>query len=179
MEMSKIGKAAMLSALKTVRIEQDALATLAVALRQSELRDAFLEAIAAIDATKGRLIVTGMGKSGIVARKIAATMTSTGTPSLYIHPGEASHGDLGMITPDDIVLALTWSGETSELSDIIAFCRRFGAKLIVVTSQRDSSAGRAPPISASPSLRCARPAPTSSPRPRRRRSRSCSATRSR
>ncbi len=166
MEMSKIGEAALLSALNTVRIEQDALSTLALALRQPELRDAFLQAIAAIDATSGRLIVTGMGKSGIVARKIAATMTSTGTPSLYIHPGEASHGDLGMITPEDVVLALTWSGETTELGDIIAFCRRFGAKLIVVTSRADSSAGRAADIClALPQVREACPnqlAPTSS-----------------
>jgi len=166
MEMSKINEAAMLSALNTVRIEQDALSTLAVALRQPELRDAFLQAIAAINATKGRLIVTGMGKSGIIARKIAATMTSTGTPSLYIHPGEASHGDLGMITPEDVVLALTWSGETPELSDIISFCRRFGAKLIVVTSRCESSAGRAADICLTlPQVREACPnqlAPTSS-----------------
>ena len=166
MEMSKIGEAALLSALNTVRIEQDALSTLALALRQPELRDAFLKAIAAIDSTAGRLIVTGMGKSGIVARKIAATMTSTGTPSLFIHPGEASHGDLGMITPDDVVLALTWSGETTELSDIIAFCRRFGATLIVATSRADSSAGRAADICLTlPQVREACPnqlAPTSS-----------------
>jgi len=166
MEMRPIGEAALLSALNTVRIEQDALSTLAVALRQPDLRAGFLAAIAAIDATKGRLIVTGMGKSGIVARKIAATMTSTGTPSLYIHPGEASHGDLGMITPDDVVLALTWSGETTELGDIIAFCRRFGAKLIVVTSRCDSTAGRAADICLTlPQVREACPnqlAPTSS-----------------
>jgi arabinose-5-phosphate isomerase len=166
MEMSKIDEAALVSALNTVRIEQDALTTLALALRQPELRDAFLKAIAAINGTKGRLIVTGMGKSGIIARKIAATMTSTGTPSLYIHPGEASHGDLGMITPEDIVLALTWSGETPELGDIISFCRRFGAKLIVVTSRCDSSAGRAANICLTlPQVREACPnqlAPTSS-----------------
>jgi len=166
MEMSKIDEAAMLSALKTVRIEQDALSTLALALRRPELRSAFLQAVAAINVTKGRLIVTGMGKSGIIARKIAATMTSTGTPSLYIHPGEASHGDLGMITPEDVVLALTWSGETPELGDIISFCRRFGAKLIVVTSRADSSAGRAADICLTlPQVREACPnqlAPTSS-----------------
>jgi arabinose-5-phosphate isomerase len=146
MEMSRIGENAMLSALKTVRIEQEALATLAVALRQSDLRQGFIAAIDAIDAAKGRLIVTGMGKSGIIGRKIAATMTSTGTPSLFIHPGEASHGDLGMIAPDDIVLALTWSGETTELGDIIAYCRRFGVKLIVLTANCDSTAGRAADI---------------------------------
>ncbi len=146
MEMSKIGENAMLSALKTVQIEQDALATLALALRQSDLRKAFMSAIEAIEATSGRLIVTGMGKSGLIGRKIAATMTSTGTPSLFIHPGEASHGDLGMITPDDIVLALTWSGETTELGDIIAYSRRFGVKLLVVTANSNSTAGRAADI---------------------------------
>ncbi len=166
MDMSKIDEAAMLSALKTVRIEQDALSTLALALRQPALRDAFLQAITAINDSAGRLIVTGMGKSGIIARKIAATMTSTGTPSLYIHPGEASHGDLGMITPEDIVLALTWSGETPELGDIISFCHRFGAKLIVVTSRAESTAGRAAHICLTlPQVREACPnqlAPTSS-----------------
>ncbi len=166
MEMSRIDEAALRSALNTVQIEQNALSTLALALRQPRLRDGFLQAISAISATNGRLIVTGMGKSGIIARKIAATMTSTGTPSLYIHPGEASHGDLGMITPDDIVLALTWSGETPELSDIISFCHRFGAMLIVVTSRCDSSAGRAANICLTlPQVREACPnqlAPTSS-----------------
>jgi arabinose-5-phosphate isomerase len=164
--MTKVGDSIMLSAVKTVRIEQEALATLAIALREPQLRDAFIDAINAIDATKGRLIVTGMGKSGIIGRKIAATMTSTGTPALFIHPGEASHGDLGMITPDDIVLALTWSGETTELGDIITYCRRFAVKLIVVTSRCDSTAGQAADICLTlPEVREACPnqlAPTSS-----------------
>jgi len=146
MEMSKVGEPAMLSAIKTVRIEQEALTTLALALRQTDLRHEFVKAIDAIHATRGRAIVTGMGKSGLIGRKIAATMTSTGTPSMFIHPGEASHGDLGMITPDDIVIALTWSGETTELGDIIAYCRRFGVKLIVVTANCNSTAGRAADI---------------------------------
>jgi arabinose-5-phosphate isomerase len=146
MEMSKIGERALLSAIKTVRIEQEALSTLAQALTQTDLREACVRAVDAIHATRGRVIVTGMGKSGLIGRKIAATMTSTGTPSLFIHPGEASHGDLGMVTPDDIVLALTWSGETTELGDIIAYCRRFGVKLIVATSNPASTAGRAADI---------------------------------
>jgi arabinose-5-phosphate isomerase len=152
--------------MKTVRIEQEALAMLADALSESSLRESFLGAVTLIGGTTGRLIVTGMGKSGIIARKIAATMTSTGTPSLFVHPGEASHGDLGMIAPEDVVLALTWSGETTELGDIIAYCRRFNVKLIVITATIDSSAGRAADIClALPKVREACPnelAPTSS-----------------
>jgi arabinose-5-phosphate isomerase len=87
-----------------------------------------------------------MGKSGHIARKIAATMRSTGTSALYLHPGEASHGDLGVITASDVVLALTWSGETVELSDILHYCSRLGVKLIVATSRADSTAGRAADI---------------------------------
>jgi arabinose-5-phosphate isomerase len=146
MEMRRIGDAALASALKTVRIEQEALNILAIALEDSALCDAFKRTVAAIAATSGRLIVSGMGKSGIMGRKIAATMTSTGTPSLFIHPGEASHGDLGMITPDDIVLAITWSGETTELGDLIAYCHRFAIKLIVATARPDSTAGKAADI---------------------------------
>ena len=166
MEMSRIADAATFTAIKTVRIEQEALSALAKALSEPRLHDAFLEAIDAIKRARGRLIVTGMGKSGIIARKIAATMTSTGTPAMFIHPGEASHGDLGMVTPDDIVLALTWSGETTELGDIIDFCRRFGVTLIVATSRCTSTAGRAADICLElPNVREACPhqlAPTSS-----------------
>lgn len=156
----------LLSALRTTRIEMEALQTFAEALRALPLGQSFVEAIAAIGAHSGRLIVTGMGKSGLVARKIAATMTSTGTPSLFLHPGDASHGDLGMIGREDIVLALSWSGETTELGDIIAYCRRFGIKLIVATAYADSTAGRAADIClALPPVREACPnelAPTSS-----------------
>lgn len=146
MEMTLIGNAALASALKTVRIERDALDVLAQALAEPALADAFKETVAIIARTSGRLVVTGMGKSGIIGRKISATMTSTGTPSLFIHPGEASHGDLGMVTPGDIVLALTWSGETTELGDMIAYCRRFDIPLIVATSRPDSTAGKAADI---------------------------------
>ena len=86
------------------------------------------------DLKKGRLILSGIGKSGHVATKIAATMASTGTPSFFVHPNEASHGDLGMITEDDIVLLLSNSGESAELSDIIAYTRRFNISLIAMTS---------------------------------------------
>ncbi len=161
-----IDDSVMLSAVKTIQVEQEALETLATALREPALRDAFVDAVHAIEAVKGRLIVTGMGKSGLIARKVAATMTSTGTPSLFLHPSEASHGDLGMITREDVVLALSWSGETTELGDIIAYCRRFTVKLIVVTSRASSTAGRAADIClALPRVREACPnqlAPTSS-----------------
>lgn len=94
------------------------------------LGEAFANAVELIATTKGRLIISGMGKSGHVARKIAATMASTGTPAYFVHPGEASHGDLGMITPDDTVMLLSNSGETAELRDIIAYCVRFSIPLI-------------------------------------------------
>ena len=96
-----------------------------------------------IEAAGGNVIVTGMGKSGNAGRKIAATLASTGTPSHLVHPGEASHGDLGMIRDSDVVLALSWSGETPELSDIVAYTRRFVVRLIAITSRRDSALGSA------------------------------------
>ncbi|OIR08032.1 arabinose 5-phosphate isomerase KdsD [mine drainage metagenome] len=91
----------------------------------------------------GRVIVSGMGKSGHVGRKIAATMASTGTPASYVHPGEASHGDLGMITQHDAVLALSNSGETPELTDVVSFCRRFDIPLVAITSRADSALAQA------------------------------------
>jgi arabinose-5-phosphate isomerase len=156
----------LLSALRTARIEIEAVEALSAALQRAPLRDAFIEAVAAIASHSGRVIVTGMGKSGHIGRKIAATMTSTGTPSVFLHPGEASHGDLGMIGRDDIVLALSWSGETVELGATIAYCGRFGVKLIVMTSREDSTAARAADICLTlPRVREACPnelAPTSS-----------------
>lgn len=98
----------------------------------------FARAVGCISGIKGRVIVTGMGKSGHVARKIAATFSSTGTPAHFVHPGEASHGDLGMITRDDAVLALSNSGETAELSDVIAYCKRFSIPLIGVARRQGS-----------------------------------------
>lgn len=166
--MTDTREAANLSAYRTVRIESEALDALADALQKPDLSAAFEAAVKAIAglSSGGRLIVTGMGKSGIIARKIAATMTSTGTPSTFIHPGDASHGDLGMITPDDVVMALSWSGETTELGDIVAYCRRFGVQLIVVTARAGSTAARAADIClVLPAVREACPhrlAPTSS-----------------
>jgi len=121
------------SAVRVLRMEADALVTLA-----DSLDGAFSAALGLLSGVTGRVVVTGMGKSGHVARKIAATMASTGTPALFVHPGEASHGDLGMITRSDAVVALSNSGETSELSDIVAYTRRFGIPLIGVTSRAAS-----------------------------------------
>jgi len=107
---------------------------------------AFSQAVEAVQAMKdkggGRLIVAGIGKSGHIARKIAATLASTGTPSFFVHPGEASHGDLGMVTENDIVLLLSYSGESAELSDLIHYTRRFGVKLIAVTGGAESTLGK-------------------------------------
>ena len=134
------------AALKSIKKQVEGLDALLNAVESGSLGQAINNAVEAIDGSKGRLIITGMGKSGLVGRKIAATMTSTGTPSLYLHPGEASHGDLGMITSDDLILALSWSGETTELRDIINYCHRFNVTLLVMTSQADSTAGRAADI---------------------------------
>jgi arabinose-5-phosphate isomerase len=97
------------------------------------------EAVALLERVTGRAVVTGMGKSGHIARKIAATLASTGTPALYVHPGEASHGDLGMIARNDAVIALSNSGNTSELSDTIAYCRRFDIPLVAITARAGST----------------------------------------
>jgi len=102
------------------------------------LDEHFARAVSCVADIKGRVIVSGMGKSGHVARKIAATLSSTGTPALFVHPGEASHGDLGMITKNDAVLALSNSGETAELSDLIAYCKRFAIPLIAMVRRQSS-----------------------------------------
>ncbi|HYG91694.1 MAG TPA: KpsF/GutQ family sugar-phosphate isomerase [Azospirillum sp.] len=120
-------------AVRVLRMEAEALVSLA-----DSLNGAFCEALDILSAVTGRVVVTGMGKSGHVARKIAATLASTGAPALFVHPGEASHGDLGMIAKGDAVIALSNSGETSELSDIVAYTRRFGIPLIGVTRRARS-----------------------------------------
>ena len=88
---------------------------------------------------KGRLIVTGLGKSGHIGRKVAATFASTGTPAFFVHAAEASHGDLGMITPDDVILALSWSGEQPEMKNLISYAARFGIPVIAMTADREST----------------------------------------
>ncbi len=99
----------------------------------------FTRAVATILAARGRVIVSGMGKSGHIARKIAATLSSTGTPAHFVHPAEASHGDLGAITRQDVLLMLSWGGETAELSDLITYAKRFGIPLIGIASNPDST----------------------------------------
>lgn len=133
---------AIASAVRTIEIEQAGLASLSGALKGA-LGAAFAAAVETIAAARGRVIVTGMGKSGHVGRKIAATFASTGTPAFFVHPAEASHGDLGMITSDDVVLALSWSGETAELRDMLHYARRFRVPIVAVTSKVDSALGRA------------------------------------
>src|SRR4051794_24486304 len=109
-------RALIASAVRTLEAEGGGINALAAALANG-LGPAFVEAVELIRGIRGRLIVSGMGKSGHVAHKIAATLASTGTPSFFVHPAEASHGDLGMITRDDAIMALSWSGETSELKN--------------------------------------------------------------
>ena len=111
----------------------------ALGILGAALDDNFGRAVEVIMAAQGRVIVSGMGKSGHIARKIAATFASTGTPAQFVHPAEASHGDLGMVTTGDVVLVLSNSGETSELADIVAHTRRFGIPLIGVASRADST----------------------------------------
>jgi arabinose-5-phosphate isomerase len=111
----------------------------ALTVLASQLGEEFLKAIRFLVACKGRVVVSGMGKSGHVARKIAATLASTGTPAIFVHPAEASHGDLGMIMPADCVIALSNSGETAELTDLVAYSRRFSIPLIAITSGAHSA----------------------------------------
>ncbi len=126
-------------------VARDVLATEASGLRAlaASLDDGFVAALELLAVASGRIVVTGMGKSGHVGRKIASTLASTGTPALFVHPAEASHGDLGMMVSGDVVLALSNSGETAELADIIAHSRRFGLPLVAVTGNADSTLARA------------------------------------
>jgi arabinose-5-phosphate isomerase len=119
---------------RVLRVEADALMDLAAGLDAS-----FARSVGLLAGITGRVVVTGMGKSGHIARKIAATLASTGTPALWVHPGEASHGDLGMIGHDDAVIALSNSGDTAELCDIVAYAKRFRIPLIGITRRAHSS----------------------------------------
>jgi arabinose-5-phosphate isomerase len=131
-------QAAIASALRTLEAEGGGVDALAAALRDG-LGGSFAAAVDLIRAAQGRVVVTGMGKSGHVARKIASTLASTGTPAFFVHPSEASHGDLGMIANDDVILALSWSGETAELKNITDYSRRYSIKLIAMTAIQDSA----------------------------------------
>ena len=125
-------------AIRTVDMEIDTLEKL-----KSGLGESLTVALDAMQSAKGRIIITGMGKSGHIGKKIAASLASTGTPSFFVHPAEASHGDLGMITEDDVVIAISNSGESKELVDILNYCKRFGIKLIAITKNPESSLGKA------------------------------------
>jgi len=115
----------------------------ALEMMKNELDDSLSKVLNLMQKTKGRVIVTGMGKSGHIGRKIAATLASTGTPSFFVHPGEASHGDLGMLTSNDVVLAISNGGESRELSDILMYCKRYKIPLIAMTKNPDSTLGKA------------------------------------
>ena len=129
------------SAKRVLSIEAKALKDLAC-----ELGDVFCKALDIIARVNGRVVVTGMGKSGHIGQKIAATFSSTGTPAFFVHPAEASHGDLGMIAKGDVVVALSNSGETTELADIVAYAKRFKIPLISITGGLDSTLANAADI---------------------------------
>ncbi|MBR1604493.1 MAG: KpsF/GutQ family sugar-phosphate isomerase [Alphaproteobacteria bacterium] len=126
------------SAQRTIDKEIDALK-----MMREDLDDNLIKALDLMQSIKGRVVVTGMGKSGHIGTKIAATLASTGTPSFFVHPAEASHGDLGMLTENDCVLAISNGGESKELSDIIVYCKRYGIPLIAMTKNPNSSLGKA------------------------------------
>src|SRR5664279_4345158 len=136
--ISNRAQAAIDAALRTLDAEGSGIDALAAALRDG-LGAAFAAAIELIRAAPGRVIVTGMGKSGHVGHKIASTFASTGTPALFVHPAEASHGDLGMITKSDVILALSWSVETAELKNITDYSQRHKIGLIAMTASPDST----------------------------------------
>jgi arabinose-5-phosphate isomerase len=137
--------AAIASALRTLDAGVSGVSAISTAL-QGALGPAFADAVELIRQAKGRVIVTGLGKSGHVARKIAATMASTGTPAFFVHAAEASHGDLGMITPDDVIVALSWSGEQPEMKNLVNYSKRFAIPMIAVTSNAASPLGEAAAI---------------------------------
>lgn len=137
-EINKLANSDLISAKRTIDKEIDALRVM-----ESELDSSLTKALDFMQAANGRIILTGMGKSGHIAKKIAASLASTGTPSFFVHPAEASHGDLGMITTDDVIIAISNSGESKELVDILNYSKRFGIKLIAITKNPDSSLGKA------------------------------------
>ncbi len=126
------------SAKKTIEKEIEALREM-----EANFNETLPQVLDILQNTKGRIIITGMGKSGLIGRKIAATLASTGSPAFFVHPAEASHGDLGMITNDDSVIAISNGGESKELSDILAYCKRYGIPLISMTKNPESSLGKA------------------------------------
>ena len=131
------------AAQRVLRLEAEGLQTVADSLNTSDRADAFTQAVDTIFALQGHLVVVGVGKSGHIGAKIAASFASTGTPSFFLHPTEASHGDLGMITPDCGVLAVSNSGESAEMADVLRFCRAASIPVISITAHADSTLARA------------------------------------
>lgn len=129
------------SALRTFEILKSGLEAIPE-IFNGELAETFCDAVEVVGKISGRVIVTGVGKSGHIGSKIAATLASTGTPAYFVHPAEANHGDLGMIARDDAVLALSWSGETAELKGILAYAKRFSIPLIAITRDNNSTLGK-------------------------------------
>jgi len=136
--LDKLQNSDMLCAYNTIDCEVDAINELKKLLDEN-----LTKALDIIQQAKGRVILSGMGKSGHIAKKIAASLASTGTPSFFLHPAEASHGDLGMVTNDDVIIAISNSGESRELIDILNYSKRFEIKLIAITKNPDSSLGKA------------------------------------
>lgn len=130
-------------AARTIALAADGLNALEAAFAEPEFANAFDKLVDLIAAARGRVILAGMGKSGIIARKITATLTSTGVPATFLHPAEAGHGDLGMVTQDDVVLLISRSGETSELAAIFSYCKRFGIRTVTITARPNSTAAKA------------------------------------
>src|SRR3982075_3198435 len=141
----KEADAAVQSALRTLDAEGSGITALTAAL-QSDLGPAFAAAAELIRNAKGRLIITGLGKSGHIGRKIAATFASTGTPAFFVHAAEAGHGDLGMITADDVIMALSWSGEQPEMKNLITYAKRFRIAVIAMTAECESTLSKAADI---------------------------------
>ena len=135
---SKLAKDLLESAKRVLRLETEGLQALS-----DSLDETFNQTLDLLMGMQGRAVVTGMGKSGHIAHKIAATMASTGTPAFFVHPGEASHGDLGMITAGDVVIALSFSGETAELADLVAYTKRFAIPLVGITGSHSSALAEA------------------------------------
>lgn len=141
MKKSPESNASIASALRTVMTEQQGMTALVAAL-ENGLAEPFAKAVEIVSKISGRVIITGVGKSGHISAKIAATLASTGTPAFFVHPAEANHGDLGMIARNDAIVAISWSGESAELKNIVAYSRRFSIPLVAITSGETSALAR-------------------------------------
>ena len=139
MNATKVSASVLNRAKEVLAIEAGAIVVLSKRLDQPAQQAQFLSAVALLLHCKGRVVVSGIGKSGHIARKIASTLASTGTPAFFVHPAEASHGDLGMVTQHDVLVALSYSGESAELLTIVPLIKRCGAKLIAMTGNSTSS----------------------------------------